>query len=132
VSASSTLRAGSVYSHNTEAAYAYLPHVDAGIFVVSVDPPLSRSEHQFLKDVREFVDKVFFVLNKIDQVSDADRKESLEFYFPHHRGRHRPGRARIYPLSARWRWKVKRPGTIFCWSAASFRNSKDNFSISCV
>jgi tRNA U34 5-carboxymethylaminomethyl modifying GTPase MnmE/TrmE len=71
--------AGSVYSHNTDVAYAYLPHVDAAIFVVSADPPLSNSEHQFLKDVRSFVDKLFFVLNKIDQVSNDDRIESLEF-----------------------------------------------------
>ncbi len=31
---------GSVYSHNTEVAYNYLPHVDAAVFVVTVDPPL--------------------------------------------------------------------------------------------
>ena len=94
--------AGSVYSHNTEAAYAYLPYVDAGIFVVSVDPPLSRSEHQFLKDVREFVDKVFFVLNKVDQVSDSDRQESLEFTTRVIEEEVGAGKARIYPLSARW------------------------------
>lgn len=102
--------AGSVYSHNTEAAYAYLPYVDAGIFVVSVDPPLSKSEHQFLKDVREFVDKVFFVLNKVDQVSDSDRQESLEFttrVIEEEVGR---GKVRIYPLSARWALEGKKGG----------------------
>ncbi len=35
---------GSVYSHNTEVAYNYLPQVDAAIFVVTVDPPLSAAE----------------------------------------------------------------------------------------
>ncbi len=93
--------AGSVYSHNTEAAYAYLPYVDAGIFVVSVDPPLSKSEHQFLKDVREFVDKVFFVLNKIDQVDEEDRRESLQFTTGVIEEEVGAGKARIYPLSAR-------------------------------
>jgi GTPase SAR1 family protein len=102
--------AGSVYSHNTEAAYAYLPYADAGIFVVSVDPPLSRSEHQFLKDVREFVDKVFFVLNKIDQVSDSDQKESLEFTFRIIEEDVGPGKVRIYPLSARWALEGKKAG----------------------
>jgi len=94
--------AGSVYSHNTEAAYAYLPYVDAGIFVISADPPLSKSEHQFLKDVREFVDKVFFVLNKIDQVSDSDRKESLDFTTRVIEEEVGKGKVRINPLSARW------------------------------
>jgi small GTP-binding protein len=102
--------AGSVYSHNTEAAYAYLPYVDAGIFVVSVDPPLSRSEHQFLKDVREFVDKVFFVLNKIDQVSDSDQKESLEFTVRVIEEEVGQGKVRIYPLSARWALEGKKAG----------------------
>ena len=102
--------AGSVYSHNTEAAYAYLPYVDAGIFVVSVDPPLSRSEHQFLKDVRDFVDKVFFVLNKIDQVSDSDQKESLEFTSRIIEEEVGPGKVRIYPLSARWALEGKKAG----------------------
>ncbi|MGO9312498.1 MAG: dynamin family protein, partial [Syntrophobacteraceae bacterium] len=102
--------AGSVYSHNTEAAYAYLPYVDAGIFVISADPPLSRSEHQFLKDVREFVDKVFFVLNKIDQVSDSDQKESLEFSVRVIEEEVGQGKVRIYPLSARWALEGKKTG----------------------
>lgn len=101
---------GSIYSHNTEAAYAYLPYADAGIFIVSADPPLSKSEHQFLKDVREFVDKVFFVLNKIDQVGDSDRLESLEFttrVIEEEVGR---GKVRIYPMSARWALDGKKTG----------------------
>jgi len=102
--------AGSIYSHNTEAAYAYLPYVDAGIFVVSVDPPLSKSEHQFLKDVREFVDKVFFVLNKVDQVSDSDQKESLEFTVRVIEEEVGQGKVRIFPLSARWALEGKKAG----------------------
>ncbi len=102
--------AGSVYSHNTEVAYAYLPCVDAGIFVVSVDPPLSKSEHQFLKDVREFVDKVFFVLNKIDQADENERQESLEFTTRVIEEEVGQGKVRIYPLSARYALEAKSAG----------------------
>ncbi len=102
--------AGSVYSHNTEAAYAYLPHVDAGIFVVSADPPLSGSEHRFLTDVREFVGKVFFILNKIDQVSERDRAESLEFTARVIEQDIGPGEVRIYPMSARWALEGRKAG----------------------
>ncbi len=70
---------GSVYSHNTEVAYNYLPHVDAAIFVVTVDPPLSAGEAEFLRDIREYVRKLFFVLNKIDYVAEAERQEALDF-----------------------------------------------------
>ncbi len=70
---------GSVFDHNTEVAYAYLPNVDAGIFVVTADPPLSASEHRFLKEVRGYVDNLFFVLNKIDTVGEKDLAEALAF-----------------------------------------------------
>jgi small GTP-binding protein len=70
---------GSVFNHNTEVAYAYLPNVDAGIFVVTADPPLSASEHRFLKEVRGYVNNLFFVLNKIDTVGEKDLEEALSF-----------------------------------------------------
>ena len=70
---------GSVFQHNTDQAYAYLPYVDAGVFVVSADPPLGHSEHEFLKDIRAYVDKLFFVLNKIDTVDDQDLTEAVAF-----------------------------------------------------
>ncbi len=70
---------GSVYSHNSEVTYNYLPQVDAAIFVVTVDPPLSAAEQEFLKDIREYVHKLFFVLNKIDYVEAPERQEALEF-----------------------------------------------------
>ena len=70
---------GSVYRHNTNVAYRYHPYVDAGIFIISADPPLSESEHLFLKDICDYVDKLFFVVNKSDQVCDRDREESMEF-----------------------------------------------------
>jgi GTP-binding protein EngB required for normal cell division len=101
---------GSVYRHNTDVAYNYLPYVDAGIFVLSADPPLSESEHQFLKDIRGYVDKLFFALNKIDQVSDEDRRESLEFTARILEKELGAGRVKIYPLSARWALEAKKGG----------------------
>jgi predicted GTPase len=70
---------GSVFDHNTEVAYAYLPNVDAGIFVVTADPPLSASEHRFLREVRGYIDNLFFVLNKIDTVGERDLEEAMAF-----------------------------------------------------
>lgn len=70
---------GSVFKHNTDIAYSYLPYVDAGIFLVTADPPLGGSEHQFLKDIRDYVDKLFFVLNKIDVVDEKDLDEAMAF-----------------------------------------------------
>ena len=92
---------GSVYSHNTEVAYNYLPQVDAAVFVVTVDPPLSAAEEDFLKDIREYAHKLFFVLNKIDYVAEAERQEALDFTAEVLRGNLAAQRLMIFPLSAK-------------------------------
>ncbi|MDD4587132.1 MAG: dynamin family protein [Heliobacteriaceae bacterium] len=70
---------GSAYTHNTKTAYSYLPLADAAIFLTSVEAPLSKAELDYLKDVYSYVNRVFFILNKIDLVDPADLAEALEF-----------------------------------------------------
>jgi len=70
---------GSVHVHNTETAYAFIPHVDGAIFLVTADPPVSEAELRFLEHLHQEVQRVFFVQNKVDQVMAAERHESLEF-----------------------------------------------------
>jgi GTPase SAR1 family protein len=70
---------GSIYQHNTDVAYQYLPKSDAVLFLLSVDQPMSRAELDFLKDVREYSDRIFFLLNKADYLNDRDLTESIEF-----------------------------------------------------
>lgn len=98
---------GSVYTHNTDVAYRYLPQVDAGVFVISADPPLSESEHQFLKDIRDYVDKIFFVVNKIDQVDKVDQSESMEFTQSILCKALGCEEVTLHPLSARWALEAK-------------------------
>jgi len=69
----------SVHEHNTKTTYEYLPHADAAIFLVSVDPPLTKAELHFLCDLKKLVVKTFFIQNKIDTVNNADLEESLSF-----------------------------------------------------
>ncbi|MCL6561100.1 MAG: dynamin family protein, partial [Firmicutes bacterium] len=70
---------GSLYEHNTGAAYAYLPRADAALFVISVDAPLGKGELDYLRDIRHHVHKLIFVLNKIDIASPHDLAEALDF-----------------------------------------------------
>jgi len=70
---------GSVYQHNTDVAYHYLPKSDAVFFLVSVDQPMSQNELDFLKDVKEYSSKIFFILNKKDYLNDKELLESVEF-----------------------------------------------------
>ncbi|HZY30806.1 MAG TPA: dynamin family protein [Candidatus Methylomirabilis sp.] len=69
----------STFEQNTRAAMEYVPQADAAIFLVNADPPISEAERTFLKEVRPYLAKLFFVQNKIDQVSPEDQEESLAF-----------------------------------------------------
>jgi hypothetical protein len=70
---------GSIYQHNTDVAYQYLPKADAALFILSVDQPMGKAELDFLKDVKEYANKIFFILNKIDYFNEAELEESLDF-----------------------------------------------------
>lgn len=70
---------GSVYTHNTEVTYSFLPQVDAAIFVTSPEPPIARAEIEFLADLAARVRKVFVVLNKTDLLNDQQLKDVVDF-----------------------------------------------------
>jgi GTPase SAR1 family protein len=70
---------GSIYQHNTDVAYQYLPKSDAALFLLSVDQPMSKAELDFLRDVKEYSNKIFFLLNKADYLNEADLRESIDF-----------------------------------------------------
>ncbi len=70
---------GSIYEHNTDVAYQYLPKSDAALFLLSVDQPMSKAELDFLADVKEYSNKIFFVLNKSDYLRENDLKEAIDF-----------------------------------------------------
>ena len=70
---------GSIFDHNTLATYEFVPKVDAAIFLLTVDHPLSQAEYSFLQEVREHVPRIYFALNKIDNVSPGELEESMQF-----------------------------------------------------
>jgi len=70
---------GSTFQHNTEATLNFLPQCDAALFLVSADPPITEVEVEFLRQVKSKVSRLFFILNKVDYLSDEDRQAALEF-----------------------------------------------------
>ncbi|ACV63015.1 dynamin family protein [Desulfofarcimen acetoxidans DSM 771] len=70
---------GSIYRNNDDETYSYLPKMDAAIFLISVDPPISRAEIEFLQAINQYSAKTFFILNKIDYLDDSGVEEALRF-----------------------------------------------------
>lgn len=63
---------GSTYLHNTRTALDALVECDAALFLLSADPPMTQTEIEFLKQVQQYVPRIFFILNKIDLLKSND------------------------------------------------------------
>ena len=59
---------GSTFLHNTETTYEFLDHLDAAIFLMSADVPISQVEKELLETIKSSTQKIFFVLNKVDNL----------------------------------------------------------------
>lgn len=109
---------GSVYAHNTAEAELALETMDAAVFVLTADPPVSASERDLMSRVARLSVSMFVVLNKADYLSadasspagsvdgglDGHRRSELQeaLEFTARVAAEAAGRAvRLYPLSAR-------------------------------
>lgn len=101
---------GSVHVHNTSSTYGFLPHVDAGIFVIGADPPVSKEEIDFLAEMLRTFDRVFIVLNKIDLISESDLAEAVAYSKSIIASHLKIDEPEIYPLSARFALEFYRSG----------------------
>lgn len=124
---------GSIYRNNTDETYNYLPKVDAAIFLLSSDQPISQSEIDFLKDITRYSAKTFFILNKIDYLSEKDRQKTLEFSKKVLIDRAGLTDVNIYPLSAKLALEGKIEHDVNKLKASNFQlftASLENFLLS--
>lgn len=70
--------AGSVRGHDTETERA-LQAMDAAVFVLTADPPVSVSERDLLVTVAAASVRTFIVLNKVDRLDEAELKQVQSF-----------------------------------------------------
>lgn len=70
---------GSVFSGNSAATQAFIPHIDAALVVVGADPPLAGEELTLVEAVGEQVRDLILVLNKADRTTDAERMAAANF-----------------------------------------------------
>jgi len=70
---------GSAIAENTRTTESFLPEADAMLVVTSYDSPLSEEEFAVLRLAARYDRHVFMVLNKHDIVTDAQRREGMEY-----------------------------------------------------
>ena len=70
---------GSVFTGNTAATQAFIPHIDAALVVVGADPPLAGEELALVEAVGRQVQNLILVLNKADRTTDAEREAAVGF-----------------------------------------------------
>ncbi len=70
---------GSTFLHNTETTYEFLDHLDAALFLMSADVPISQVEKELLDTIKGSTQKIFFVLNKIDNLTPQEIGEISAF-----------------------------------------------------
>lgn len=70
---------GSTFLHNTETTYEFLDHLDAALFLMSADVPVSQVEKELLDTIKGSTRKIFFVLNKIDNFTAKEIEEIAAF-----------------------------------------------------
>jgi GTP-binding protein EngB required for normal cell division len=70
---------GSVIAANTESTLAFVPHIDAAIAVLGVDPPISSEELDLVEQAARAPTRLVVVLNKADRFGDREREEAIRF-----------------------------------------------------
>ncbi len=92
---------GSLFSHNTETTYNFIPIIDAAIFVLSSEPPITKSEHEFIEHIKRYVKQTFILLNKVDNLNIDEINEIIEYNTQILQKEFQENHITIYPLSSR-------------------------------
>jgi Dynamin family len=95
---------GSVYEWDTAAAHAALDTMDAAVFVLTADPPVSAAERDLYAKVAGLSVTTFTVLNKADHLDGPSLAEAAEFtrqVLADAAGRPAREAGRVYAMSAR-------------------------------
>ncbi|MGA2359749.1 MAG: dynamin family protein [Terriglobales bacterium] len=70
---------GSVFTGNTAATRAFIPHIDAALVVIGADPPLAGEELVLIEAVARHVQDLIITVNKADRTTDAERAAAVAF-----------------------------------------------------
>jgi len=98
---------GSLDETHNEIAYDYLPKADAAIFLITSDLPISSAEYKFLQEIKKYIHKIFFLLNKSDTINNTDLYKVLQYNKEIIEKKLGIKDAKIFPISARLALEAK-------------------------
>jgi len=91
---------GSVFTGNTAATQAFVPHIDAALVVIGADPPLAGDELALVEAVAQHVQDLILVLNKADRTTQEEKAAAVNFADRQLQKRLRRGLGPILEVSA--------------------------------
>ena len=98
---------GSLDETHNAIAYDYLPKADAAIFLITSDLPISSAEYKFLQEIKKYIHKIFFLLNKSDTINNTDLYKVLQYNKEIIENRLGIKDAKIFPVSAKLALEAK-------------------------
>jgi GTP-binding protein EngB required for normal cell division len=120
---------GSAIEANTATTYGFLPNCDATVFVTSVDTPLTAIEVEFLQRIRQYVHKVFFVINKTDLLGETERQEVLDFIQNAIHQQVQDNTVKVFPLSSRLGLTARLNGNADAYAKSGMKDFEDALAI---
>jgi len=119
---------GSSILANTATTFDFLSECDAVLFVTSVDTPMTSMELEFLREIRRYVHKIFFVINKIDLVADSERDKVLNFVAGTISKQTGGESLKVFSLSSILGLNAKMTGDAVLFDQSGLRSLEDNLA----
>jgi GTPase Era involved in 16S rRNA processing len=119
---------GSSIISNTATTYSFLPECDAVLFVTSVDTPMTSMELDLLREIREYVNKIFIVVNKIDLLADNECSVVIKFVEETIRTQSGIDAVKIFPLSARLGLAARISRDAVLYEQSGLKNLEENLA----
>jgi predicted GTPase len=116
---------GSAITTNTATTYAFLPQCDAVLFVTSVDSPFTSVELELLQNIRRYVHKIFFLVNKIDLLNEREQRDVLEFVAQTIRTQMDSDEVRVFPLSCTLGLAAKAAGDSLAYTRSGLQTLEE-------
>lgn len=68
---------GSAYEHNTQTTLSFIHKIDAALFLLSADYPVSKIDLELLKELKKTGTEIWYILTKADLVSKSNLQKII-------------------------------------------------------